>query len=70
MPAYNADTISANQPDGVGLAFPGWRFNLRSPNTQTLVRLNVKAKGASIHLMKCNKSILELLGKTSAHDFQ
>jgi phosphomannomutase len=31
--------------DGVSLAFADWRFNLRSSNTEPLVRLNVESRG-------------------------
>jgi phosphomannomutase/phosphoglucomutase len=36
--------------DGVSATFPDWRFNLRSSNTEPLLRLNVEARGDS-HLM-------------------
>ena len=31
--------------DGLGLAFGDWRFNLRSSNTEPLLRLNVESRG-------------------------
>ncbi len=31
--------------DGVSVAFPDWRFNLRSSNTEPLLRLNVETRG-------------------------
>ena len=31
--------------DGVSLEFPDWRFNLRSSNTEPLLRLNVESRG-------------------------
>lgn len=31
--------------DGISLEFADWRFNLRSSNTEPLLRLNVEAKG-------------------------
>jgi phosphomannomutase len=33
--------------DGLSLAFPGWRFNLRASNTEPLLRLNVETRGES-----------------------
>lgn len=33
--------------DGVSVAFNDWRFNLRSSNTEPLLRLNVEARGQS-----------------------
>jgi phosphomannomutase len=37
-----ADAI--DETDGLSLAFPAWRFNLRASNTEPLVRLNVEAR--------------------------
>lgn len=31
--------------DGIGVEFPDWRFNLRSSNTEPLLRLNVETRG-------------------------
>ncbi|WP_298068276.1 phosphomannomutase [uncultured Mailhella sp.] len=31
--------------DGVSVAFPNWRFNLRSSNTEPILRLNVESRG-------------------------
>jgi phosphomannomutase len=31
--------------DGISMEFPDWRFNLRSSNTEPLLRLNVEARG-------------------------
>lgn len=31
--------------DGISLEFPEWRFNLRSSNTEPLIRLNVESRG-------------------------
>ena len=37
--------------DGVSFTFKDWRFNIRSSNTEALVRLNVEAKG-SVDIVK------------------
>lgn len=34
-----------DQTDGISISFEDWRFNLRSSNTEPLLRLNVEAKG-------------------------
>lgn len=34
-----------DRTDGVSVAFPTWRFNLRGSNTEPLLRLNVESKG-------------------------
>ena len=41
---YKADAINIDETDGVSLEFENWRFNLRSSNTEPVVRLNVESK--------------------------
>lgn len=36
---------SVDRTDGIGLEFADWRLNLRSSNTEPLLRLNVEARG-------------------------
>ncbi len=43
--AYRADAIHIDEMDGIGLSFADWRFNLRSSNTEPVVRLNVESRG-------------------------
>ena len=33
-----------DETDGISLSFADWRFNLRSSNTEPVVRLNIEAK--------------------------
>jgi len=40
-----------DRTDGVSFEFADWRFNLRSSNTEPLIRLNVEARG-SVQLMR------------------
>jgi len=37
--------ISIDRTDGLSMDFGAWRFNLRSSNTEPLLRLNVEARG-------------------------
>ncbi|MFC6669072.1 phosphomannomutase CpsG [Marinobacterium aestuariivivens] len=41
---YEPDALSIDQTDGISLEFPRWRFNLRSSNTEPVVRLNVESR--------------------------
>jgi phosphomannomutase len=43
--ALGPEALSVDETDGLGLAFAGWRFNLRASNTEPLLRLNVEARG-------------------------
>ena len=50
---------SIDRTDGVSLEFSDWRFNLRSSNTEPLLRLNVETKGDA-RLM--SDKVMELRG--------
>jgi phosphomannomutase len=39
-----------DEMDGLSLAFPDWRLNLRRSNTEPLLRLNVEARGQTVDL--------------------
>ncbi len=39
-----------DETDGLSLAFPDWRLNLRRSNTEPLLRLNVEARGSGVDL--------------------
>lgn len=49
--------------DGVSMAFDHWRFNLRSSNTEPLLRLNVESKG-DLRLMQAKTEELRQLIET------
>lgn len=48
---YQKDAQVIDKTDGISMEFGTWRFNLRSSNTEPVVRLNVESKG-DIQLMK------------------
>lgn len=43
--AFEPEAISIDEMDGLGFDMGKWRFNLRSSNTEPVVRLNVEARG-------------------------
>ena len=47
---YREDAVSLDNSDGLSLTFKDWRFNLRSSNTEPLVRLNIESRGNSSNL--------------------
>jgi phosphomannomutase / phosphoglucomutase len=49
--------------DGISLEFPDWRFNLRSSNTESLLRLNVESRGNADAVSR-HLSVLENLIKS------
>ena len=56
---YAPQAIVLERLDGVSFEFKDWRFNLRSSNTEPLLRLNVEARG-SVDLMR--EKTAEVLG--------
>ncbi|EHG8285225.1 phosphomannomutase CpsG, partial [Klebsiella oxytoca] len=48
---YEPDAVNVDTTDGISIEYPEWRFNLRSSNTEPVVRLNVESK-SNIELMK------------------
>lgn len=60
---YERDALVVDETDGISLEFSEWRFNLRSSNTEPVVRLNVEAKN-DINLVQAKtQSILKLLNE-------
>lgn len=51
LEAYENDAIHKDFTDGISLEFTDWRFNLRTSNTEPVVRLNVESRS--------NKSLME-----------
>lgn len=62
---YSKDATSVDHTDGISISFEQWRFNLRSSNTEPVVRLNVESKGDTV-LMETKTE--ELLSKISELD--
>jgi phosphomannomutase len=54
---YAPQAIVLDRTDGVSFEFADWRFNLRSSNTEPLIRLNVEARG-SVALMQAKTAEL------------
>jgi phosphomannomutase len=63
---YAPQAIVLDRVDGVSFEFKDWRFNLRSSNTEPLLRLNVEARG-SVDLMRAKtEEVLGLLKSQGA----
>jgi phosphomannomutase len=61
---YAPQALAQDRTDGVSFEFSDWRFNLRTSNTEPLIRLNVEARG-SIELMRSKTA--ELLSLLKSH---
>lgn len=58
---YAPDATLVDYTDGISVEYPQWRFNLRSSNTEPVVRLNVESK-SDPELMKTKTAeLLKLL---------
>jgi phosphomannomutase len=58
---YGAAALATDRTDGISFEFPEWRFNLRSSNTEPLLRLNVEARGSESLLRARTEELLGLL---------
>jgi len=47
--------------DGISMSFENWRFNLRSSNTEPVVRLNVESRGDELLMKQKTVEIMKLL---------
>ena len=53
--------------DGVSLAFPDWRLNLRKSNTEPVLRLNVETRGDRALLETRVAELAALIGTPGGH---
>lgn len=59
--AYQSQALSIDETDGISFEFDTWRFNLRSSNTEPVVRLNVESRGDIPLMEEKTQAILSLL---------
>jgi phosphomannomutase len=53
--------LSVDRTDGVSMEFQDWRFNLRSSNTEPVLRLNVEARADERLMRERTAEILDIL---------
>ncbi|ADU72293.1 phosphomannomutase CpsG [Pantoea sp. At-9b] len=58
---YEDEALSLDRTDGISLEFSDWRFNLRSSNTEPVVRLNVESRANVALMQKHTDNILAIL---------
>ncbi|TKV22710.1 colanic acid biosynthesis phosphomannomutase CpsG [Citrobacter sp. TBCS-14] len=60
---FSGEALAVDRTDGISMSFVDWRFNLRSSNTEPVVRLNVESRG-DIPLMEARtRTLLALLNQ-------
>ena len=58
---YHGDAGVIDKTDGISMEFDNWRFNLRSSNTEPVVRLNVESRGDKGLMQVKTQELLALL---------
>ena len=57
---YLKDAQEVDHSDGLSMSFDGWRFNIRSSNTEPVVRLNVEATDQALMEAKTEEILSQL----------
>ncbi len=58
---YAAHALKVDRTDGISYEFSDWRFNLRTSNTEPLIRLNVEARGSGDLMRTKTQELFALL---------
>ncbi|MDB6082624.1 MAG: phosphomannomutase [Gammaproteobacteria bacterium] len=58
---YGGQALKVDRTDGISYEFSDWRFNLRTSNTEPLIRLNVEARGSDALMRSKTEELLTLL---------
>jgi phosphomannomutase/phosphomannomutase/phosphoglucomutase len=58
---YSSQALNVDFTDGLSMEFAQWRLNLRSSNTEPLVRLNVEARGSEALMREKTAEVLRLM---------
>jgi phosphomannomutase len=64
---YQKGALNVDFTDGLSVEFAQWRFNLRSSNTEPLIRLNVESRGDVALMQAKTAELLTLIGGQVAH---
>jgi phosphomannomutase len=59
---YTPSAIAVERVDGLSVEYKDWRFNLRSSNTEPLLRLNVESRGSEALMRAKTDELLALMG--------
>ena len=58
---FEATALNTDYTDGLSMTFEDWRFNLRSSNTEPVVRLNVESRGDMKLMREMTEHLLALM---------
>jgi len=65
---YEPEALSVDFTDGLSMEFAEWRLNLRSSNTEPLIRLNVESRGSRELMQAKTDEVLGLLRRLGAEE--
>lgn len=60
---YKPDACTVDYTDGISIDYDTWRFNLRSSNTEPVIRLNVESRGDELLMASKTAELLEKIRK-------
>jgi phosphomannomutase/phosphomannomutase/phosphoglucomutase len=63
---YAPHALKVDRTDGISYEFADWRFNLRTSNTEPLIRLNVEARGSGELMRAKTQELFALLKSQGA----
>jgi phosphomannomutase len=63
---YAPQALKVDRTDGISYEFSDWRFNLRTSNTEPLIRLNVEARGSGDLMRTKTRELFALLNAHGA----
>lgn len=58
---YQQAAMSIDRTDGLSLEFEKWRFNLRMSNTESVIRLNIEARGDTLLVAERTEELLNII---------
>ena len=59
---YSNGALAIDKTDGISIEFRDWRFNVRSSNTEPVVRLNVESRADHDLMLEKTEELLQKLG--------
>jgi phosphomannomutase len=61
---YEREALAVSDMDGLSLEFATWRFNVRSSNTEPVIRLNVESRGDRALMDEKTQELLAVLQRS------
>lgn len=58
---YESSALCLDRLDGISMEYMDWRFNLRSSNTEPLVRLNIESKNSPVLIKTKLTEVIQIL---------